>query len=120
MKTFFKSKNFRRCEIAIGIFVLVYVSVYSGLSMAGRYQPNAVGFDHVEAYAWAPFGFYDPGHAWRGSGYATRHPTEKTGGWHDYMLLAFGPLWELDCRFIHKEPAGLPLELPRIPNLTSP
>src|ERR1017187_5633412 len=100
MSTFFQSNILRRCWITIGVFGLVYVFVYLGLSMAGRYQPISVGIDHVEVYAWAPFGFYDPDHAWRGSVYAVRHPTEKTGGWGRLMFI-FQPLWLIDARYVH-------------------
>lgn len=80
---------------------LLYVLPYAVLSVCGRYQPYSVGVAGVKEYAWAPFGFYDPDHAWAGSSYAVLHPAEKTGGWHLFTRLAFGPLWELDCELIH-------------------
>ena len=85
----------------LGFIILGYVLFYSVLSWRGRYQPIAVGADHVKAYAWAPFGFYDSEHAWPHSSYAVHHPTEKTGGWRQGMLWAFAPLWLLDRQFIH-------------------
>ena len=100
MKTFFQSRLVRRGWIIVGGLVFIYVLVYSGLSMAGCYQPIAVGIGHVETYAWAPLGFYDPDHAWRGSVYAVRHPTETTGGWGRLMFI-FHPLWLIDARYVH-------------------
>jgi hypothetical protein len=85
----------------IAAMLLVYVLSYVVLSVCGRYQPIAFGADHVEAWNWAPLGFYDPDHAWAGSFYAVHHPTEKTGGWHRAMMWAFVPLWELDCHYVH-------------------
>jgi hypothetical protein len=101
MKKLFHSQLVRGCGITVSALVLVYVLLYSGLSIAGRYQPISVGIDQVKGYAWAPFGFYDPDHAWRGSGYAVRHPSEKTGGWSRFMVRTFYPLWLIDARYIH-------------------
>jgi hypothetical protein len=104
MKKILKSNGVRRClKIFCGL-VIVYVLAYSGFSVFGRYQPIAVGTFGVEEFAWAPFGFYDLDHAWEGSSYAVHHPSEKTGGWHDSMLITFFPLWVLDNKFIHKGP----------------
>jgi hypothetical protein len=110
VKKILKSNGVRRClKIFCGL-VIVYVLAYSGLSVFGRYQPIAVGTFGVEEFAWAPFGFYDPDHAWEGSSYAAHHPAEKTGGWHDSMLITFFPVWMLDCQFIHRKPTGAEIE----------
>jgi hypothetical protein len=85
----------------ISAVLLIYILTYAVLSLCGRYQPISVGIDHVEAYSWAPFGFYDADHAWSGSVYAVQHPTAKTGGWSRFVTLTFYPLWELDTHFIH-------------------
>jgi len=92
----------------LGFVILAYVLVYSILSLCGKYQPISVGAAGVKDYAWAPSGFYDPNHAWPGSAYAVRHPTEKTGGWSRAMMLVFFPLWYLDARYIHSESRMLP------------
>ena len=110
MKKILKSNGVRRCLKIFGGLVLVYVLVYSGFSVFGRYQPIMVGTFGVEGFAWAPIGFYDPVHAWEGSSYAVHHPTEKTGGWHDSMLITFFPLWVLDNKFIHKGPSDAEME----------
>jgi hypothetical protein len=124
MKKILQSSGVRRCgKIFIGL-VLVYVLLYTGLSIFGRYQPIAVDVNGVMDYAWAPLGFYDPDHAWEGSSYAVHHPIEKTGGWHRSMMLTFVPLWLLDCQFIHKGPTNAEIESrfpPRpIPSHSSP
>ena len=110
VKKILKWNGVRRClKIFCGL-VVVYVLAYSGFSVFGRYQPIAVGTFGVEEFAWAPFGFYDPDHAWEGSSYAAHHPTEKTGGWHRAMMWTFVPLWMLDCQFIHKRPTDAEIE----------
>jgi len=96
-----KHKIARNALLVITAIFLIYFFSYVVLSVSGQYQPIAVGIDHVELYAWAPFGFYDPDHAWRGSVYAIRHPTEKTGGWKYFPGRMYEPLWKFDCRFIH-------------------
>jgi hypothetical protein len=104
VKKILQSKGVRRCGKIFGGLLLVYFLLYSMFSIFGRYQPIAVDVNRVMEYAWAPVGFYDPNHAWEGSSYAVHHPTEKTGGWHDSMLITFFPLWVLDNKFIHKGP----------------
>jgi hypothetical protein len=37
--------------------LLVYTGSYIALSAAGRYEPAAIGLDHVKWYSWAPCGF---------------------------------------------------------------
>jgi hypothetical protein len=83
--------------------LLLYVLSYVVLSVCGRYQPLSVGLANVKEYAWAPFAFYDPDHAWPRSYYAEHHPTEKTGGWSTAMMLTFYPLWLIDVGCIHTE-----------------
>jgi len=104
MKKILQSKVVRRYSKIFGGLMLVYILLYSGLSIFGRYQPFTVGTFGVERYEWAPFGFYDPDDPWEGSSYAVHHPAEKPGGWRTYMMLAFFPLWGLDNNFIHKGP----------------
>ena len=114
MKKLLQPKGLRRIVKIVGGLVLVYVLLYTGLSICGRYQPIAVGISHVEKYAWAPYGFYDQDHAWEGSSYAVHHPTEKTGGWYRPIMWTFVPLWILDNQFIHTGPTDPSLELPPI------
>jgi hypothetical protein len=104
MKKLLKSKVVRRCGKVAGVLLLAYILAYSALSVFGRYQPMTVDVNGVMGYAWAPVGFYDPGHAWPHSTYAVRHPTEKTGGWHDFMMWAFLPLWTFDNELVHRGP----------------
>jgi hypothetical protein len=92
-------RNLRRMFCALFV---VYVLTYLVLTFNGGYQPISVGASHVKEYAWAPLGFYDPDHAWKNSSYAHHHPTEKTGGWNQ-MMLVFYPLWFIDVRYIHTE-----------------
>ncbi len=110
MKKILQLKGVRRCGKILGGLVLIYVLVYSALSIFGCYQPLSVGTFEVKEFAWAPFGFYDPDHAWKGSSYAVHHPTEKTGGWHGTLTWAFLPLWTLDCGFIHTGPRDAEIE----------
>lgn len=93
--------HMKRARNIFGFVALGYVSCYLVLSLCGRYESTAMGADHVEAWAWAPLGFYDAEHPWRRSSYAVHHPTEKTGGWRMYMFWTFAPLWLLDHQFIH-------------------
>jgi hypothetical protein len=92
-----KSKLAIASKIVGGIF-----AAYVLLSLNGGYQPSCVGASGVKWYEWAPFGFYDPDHAWEGSSYAVHHPTEKTGGWNRTMMWTFLPLYYVDDQFIHK------------------
>ena len=103
MAQLFSLGGMKRIFSILGFVILAYVLVYSVLSLCGKYQPISVGAAGVKDYAWAPSGFYDPDHAWSGSAYAVRHPTEKTGGWSRAMMLVFFPLWYLDARYIHSE-----------------
>ncbi|MGH7992202.1 MAG: hypothetical protein ACREDQ_01690 [Limisphaerales bacterium] len=110
MKKILQPKSVRRWGKIFGGLALIYVLLYSSLSIFGRYQPISVGTFGVEEFAWAPFGFYDPDHAWDGSSYAIHHPTEKTGGWHKIIMWTFVPMWVLDCQFIHKGPSDVEIE----------
>jgi hypothetical protein len=91
--------------VIVALLVL-YVLSYAVLSLCGRYQPMSIGAAGVKQYAWAPFGFYDADHAWARSAYAVHYPTEKTGGWRNYMMWSFAPLWWLDFHYIHSGPSS--------------
>jgi hypothetical protein len=78
--------------------LLIYILTYAVLSLCGRYQPIAVGIDHVEEYAWAPFGFYDKSHPWVGP---VKSPTDQPKGWSGFVGVFFCPLWELDKHYFH-------------------
>ena len=81
--------------------LMAYILAYAILSLNGRYEPEFVGLAGVKSYAWAPYGFYDADHAWKGSLYARQHPEERTGGWRNSIIMVFGPLWIVDIHFIH-------------------
>lgn len=107
-----------RCCAAL---LLVYVLTYVALSLAGRYQPGGVGAHGVKWYDWAPYGFFDPTHPWKGSLRAREHPTEKTGGWRSYIMTVFIPLWFYDIHCFHNErfedhsqPVDAPNERPAV------
>jgi len=81
MKNILQARLVRTIGKVVGSLLLIYILVYSVLSVFGSYQPEAVDVRGVMAYWWAPVGFYDAKHAWPGSSYAVKHPSEKTGGW---------------------------------------
>jgi hypothetical protein len=104
VKKILQSKLVRRAGKVIASLFLVYVLTYSVLSAFGSYQPSEVDVWGVTRYWWAPLGFYDAKHAWPHSSYAVRHPSEKTGGWSNFMCWTFAPLFLFDIEFIHKGP----------------
>lgn len=89
-----------RCCAAI---LIAYLTAYAILSVRGRYEPSVVGLNGVKSYSWAPYGFYDPDHPWKGSFSARRHPEEKTGGWNTCLEAAFAPLVYFDVHCFHNK-----------------
>lgn len=81
--------------------IAVYFLIYLVLTLNGSYQPAAYDLRGVMWNEWAPLGFYDSKHPWPNS-FAANHSKDKTtGGWNDFMLYSFLPLWILDTNFIH-------------------
>ena len=97
-----RRKYFNLCIIFACALLSAYGFVYLCLSGCGQYQPASVGINHVEQYDWAPLGFYDPGHPWKGSLAAIRDKSTNFGGWNCFAIRIFYPLYELDRFFIHK------------------
>jgi hypothetical protein len=81
----------RKMILLLAVLLTAYVATYSLLSVRGRYEPHAVGVFGIEAYWWAPVGFYNINH----------RPKEKNLGWNASMCYAFLPLWWLDNTYIH-------------------
>jgi hypothetical protein len=106
VKKILQSRLLRRVGKFTGSLLVIYMLVYSVLSVFGSYQPAAYDLRGVMWYEWAPAGFYDAKHAWPMSAYAVKHPDEKTGGWSQFMFLTFMPLYYLDNHFIHKGPSS--------------
>jgi hypothetical protein len=86
------------CALAV-----TYVLVYVILSANGAYQPELVGLHGVELYTWAPLGYYDANHPWKGSQAAKISKATIYGGWKNTLLVqAFYPLYRIDISYIHK------------------
>jgi hypothetical protein len=96
-----KLKTAKKTLGGLVVLLVVYILIYVVLSINGKYQPLFVGANGVKEHAWAPLGFYDPDHPWKGSGTALDNPGMKTGGWNEFMLIFFYPLWNIDIRHFH-------------------
>jgi hypothetical protein len=85
-----------------GVVVVIYVLIYSLLSLCGQYRPNYEGGlgRMVEYSVWAPFGFYDPDHSPPDSVAEKRGMI--IGTWRASMVLPFFPLWLIDTSYVHK------------------
>jgi hypothetical protein len=101
MYVFMKSKITIKVFGGLVALFVVYVLIYVVFSVNGQYQPFNVGANGVKAHAWAPLGFYDPNHPWKRSMTAQENPGMKTGGWSEFMLIIFYPLWNIDIRHFH-------------------
>jgi hypothetical protein len=95
-------KYFNVCAFSVCLILIGYVVLYVCLSVRGQYQPASVGINHVEQYEWAPFGFYDPNHPWKGSLAGISSKTNVFGGWNIPLTKLFLPLYEFDHSYIHK------------------
>lgn len=71
----------------VGFTALVYVGVYFGLSVNGRYEPSGWGLNGPKGYAWAPAGFV------------------RELQWNQGVQILFVPLWEVDRFFWHNQNA---------------
>jgi hypothetical protein len=99
-------KRFQKLPLFICGLIIVYVLLYSTLSLNGRYEPMAVDLRGIMWSSWAPAEFYDPDHPWPNSVVARKSKDKKTGGWSPLMIYAFLPLWQIDIHFIHKDQWG--------------
>lgn len=60
-----RHQKMRKGIISGSVAVLcVYVLIYLGLTLGGRYEAASVGPSHVKSWGWAPYGFHD-GTFWR-------------------------------------------------------
>jgi hypothetical protein len=76
-------------KIVCGILIC-YVLIYLILSSSGSYQVVDSDLNHA-SFGWIPCGFYPPKH--------------QNPNWLNKILfLTFLPLWDLDEKFIHKNP----------------
>lgn len=75
----------RYTSAVLTLLVAIYTGIYFVLSANGRYEPAAIGIDHVKWYGWAPLGFV------------------QNGRWNATMMTAFLPLWFLDARLWHPD-----------------
>ena len=64
---------------------VLYVSVYFGLTLCGRYEPAVIGPSHVKSLGWAPYGFYDGTF------------------WKPKMMYIFTPMYLLDKQYWHTD-----------------
>ena len=64
--------------------LVVYVAVYVGLSVQGRYVPAIIGTNGVKSYGWAPLGF-----------------AAQNGRWIKFPLLFFYPVYLVDAHWWH-------------------
>jgi hypothetical protein len=97
-----KVSYLNRFAYAFGFLAAIYTLTYIFLSANGQYQPQAESLHGVELSVWAPLGFYDPIHPWKGSLAAERSNTNIYGGWSLQMERLFWPLFLIDTKLIHK------------------
>jgi hypothetical protein len=99
--------NLRNLGYTSLVLFLLYVSVYTVLSLCGEYQPVWADVNGVKEYAWAPLGFYDDAHRWAGSGAAGRTHAAVMGGWNSQILCdLFYPIYSIDRLWIHPGKPG--------------
>ena len=75
----------KRLGLLLLITLPVYIGSYAALSVKGRYEPAAIGLDHVSAYKWAPRSFV--------VGYR----------WKCWPIIIYAPLYLLDTLIWHTD-----------------
>jgi len=97
------SSNLKKYATLFCALATTYVSVYVILSANGKYQPELVDLQGVQLYTWAPLGYYDANHPWKGSQAAIISKATIYGGWKNtFLVQVFYPLYRIDISYIHK------------------
>jgi hypothetical protein len=86
----------RNVLFLICLLIILYVIVYIGFSMRGKYVPVAFDLRGIILYEWAPRSFYQEGPHLAGS-------NNEYGKWNFSTRKIFYPLWYVDIHYFHKD-----------------
>ena len=85
----------KQLSFVLACVLAFYVGSYLYLSVHGRYEPILTDINRIEAYGWAPEGFFQRGLLRGGK------PIQREK-WNATLIHAYMPLWFADIWYWHK------------------